>query len=390
MFAVSRDRSKLGWLATAVFCLLACGVPVTAAPAATTYEEECVGQCADLAVSKDATNEVVGIGELFSYYLTVENHGPADAAAVTLVDRLPNGVTYVSAASEAFQCTEAGGLVTCTTSMLPLDGAGEVALVVEAPNEVGTIVNEAVVTSTTQELDDSNNTTSLETGVGTDSDLLIYTVADEAAPGDPIHYFLSVVNDGPQSAHTVSLKNTLPAGVTFQSATTAQGACAPPSGRELKCSLGTLPPFEMVEVELVVSGAAEGIFTNIASVEAEAPFDPDLENNRDVATAVIGTPAVADLAVYQDPVGEPAGAGERFAYSLSIDNDGPAKAIGVSLTDELPDGVSFVSADGLPCVEATGVVTCAVGELEAGASADVVLEVEVPDEVEDTTRTKRR
>ena len=84
----------------------------------------------------------------------------------------------------------------------------------------------------------------------------------------------------------------------------------------------------MVQVELVVSGAAEGIFTNIASVEAEAPFDPDLENNRDVATAVIGTPAVADLAVYQDPVGEPAGAGERFAYSLSIDNDGPARRSG--------------------------------------------------------------
>ena len=190
MMAMSRDRSKLGWLATAVFCLLACGVPVTAAPAATTYEEECVGQCADLAVSKDATNEVVGIGELFSYYLTVENHGPADAAAVTLVDRLPNGVTYVSAASEAFQCTEAGGLVTCTTSMLPLDGAGEVALVVEAPNEVGTIVNEAVARRDpgTRRL---RPTPALEAGVGTDSDLLIYTVADEAAPGEPFLDFLS-------------------------------------------------------------------------------------------------------------------------------------------------------------------------------------------------------
>jgi uncharacterized repeat protein (TIGR01451 family) len=353
---------------------------VTAAPAATTSEEECVEQCADLIVSKDATNEVVGIGERFSYHLTVENDGPADAAAVTLIDRLPDDVTFVSAESETFQCAHAGGLVTCTTSMLPLDGAAEVALVVEAPNEVGTIVNEAAVTSATQELDDSTNTTSLETGVGTDADLLIYTVADEAAPGDPIHYFLSIVNDGPQSAHAVSLTNTLPAGVTLQSATPSQGACAPPSGRELKCSLGTLPPFELVELELVVSGATEGIFTNLASVEAEAPFDPDLENNRDVAMAVIGTPAVADLSVNQD-ASEPVGAGERFTYLLSVDNDGPAKAIGVSLTDELPAGVTYVSAEGLPCIEAAGVVTCAVGELDAGDSADVALEVEAPNEM---------
>jgi uncharacterized repeat protein (TIGR01451 family) len=382
LFAVSRDRSRLGWLAVAVFCVLACWVPVTAAPAATTSEEECVGQCADLIVSEDATNEVVGIGERFSYYVTVENDGPADAAAVTLIDTLPVGVTFVSAESEDLECTHSGRHVTCTTPMLPLDGAAEVALRVEAPNEVGTIVNEAVVTSSvTGELDSSSNTTSLETGVGTDADLLIYTVADEAAPGDPIHFFLSIVNDGPQSTHAVSLRNTLPAGVTLQSATPTQGACAPPSGRELKCALGTLPPFEMVEVELVVSGAAEGIFRNLASVEAEAPFDPDLENNHDVATAVIGTPAVADLAVYQDPANEPAGAGSRFTYLLSVDNDGPAKAIGVSLTDELPDGVTYVAADGLPCVEAAGVVTCAVGELAAGASAEVALEVEVPNEV---------
>src|SRR4029450_8120043 len=98
-------------------------------------------------------------------------------------------------------------------------------------------------------------------------------------------------NEGPQSARGVVVEDTLPEGVALVSATPAAGTCSPPSGRRLSCSLGTIAAFDLVEIEIVLSGVTDGALTNSASVESTGPSDPDLDNNDDSHTALIGDPS---------------------------------------------------------------------------------------------------
>ena len=58
--------------------------------------------------------------------------------------------------------------------------------------------------------------------------------------------------------------------------------------------------------------------------------------------------------------------GDSITYTLTVTNDGDATATGVHATDQLPAGVTFVDATA-GCSEAAGLVTCALGDIGAGA-----------------------
>jgi uncharacterized repeat protein (TIGR01451 family) len=57
--------------------------------------------------------------------------------------------------------------------------------------------------------------------------------------------------------------------------------------------------------------------------------------------------------------------GEPLTYRLAVANNGPSIVTGVTLTDTLPNGVNFVSADSTygPCPQSNGVVRCNIGVL---------------------------
>ena len=85
----------------------------------------------------------------------------------------------------------------------------------------------------------------------------------------------------------------------------------------------------------------------------------------------------ADLGVTMTDSADPVATGRGFSYALSVANVGTTPATGAVLTVTLPAGVSFTGATpGLPaCVEAAGVVRCALGSLAAGASVPVTVHV---------------
>jgi uncharacterized repeat protein (TIGR01451 family) len=70
--------------------------------------------------------------------------------------------------------------------------------------------------------------------------------------------------------------------------------------------------------------------------------------------------------------------GEPLTYTVTVLNQGPDSATGVTLTDELPGTVTFVSATPSQgsCGQAFGIVTCTLGGLANGASAKVDIVVE--------------
>lgn len=67
---------------------------------------------------------------------------------------------------------------------------------------------------------------------------------------------------------------------------------------------------------------------------------------------------------------------DTITYSMTVANEGDATATGVTLTDPLPAGTTFVDAT-LGCSEANGIVSCDLGEIDPGASLDVEITVSV-------------
>jgi uncharacterized repeat protein (TIGR01451 family) len=89
----------------------------------------------------------------------------------------------------------------------------------------------------------------------------------------------------------------------------------------------------------------------------------------------------ADLSVTQSDSPDPAAARGQLTYTVTVRNDGPAGATGVTLVDSLPDA-TFVSATPTKgsCVRdrktgSGGTLACTIGTLAAGESARVTIVV---------------
>jgi uncharacterized repeat protein (TIGR01451 family) len=129
-----------------------------------------------------------------------------------------------------------------------------------------------------------------------------------------------------------------------------------------------------------VDGPPDRSVTNTAQARGEGrrldePFGPLVTTDDDPAT--IAAAPESDLGITKtDDDAVVRAVGDRYTYRLRATNAGPSPATGVTMTDGLDARIRFVeSADG--CTEAEHVVTCPVGQLAAGASAERTFVVEV-------------
>jgi uncharacterized repeat protein (TIGR01451 family) len=110
------------------------------------------------------------------------------------------------------------------------------------------------------------------------------TMTDAPEPvkkGKRITYTMAVTDNGPADAKGVSLKDTLPAGLTYKSASATQGSCTASKTKPtlVTCSLGDLAAAKSATVTLVVEPTQKGTVTNTATVSSTSPTDPNGANN---------------------------------------------------------------------------------------------------------------
>lgn len=216
----------------------------------------------------------------------------------------------------------------------------------------------------------------LITAVDADTDLSI-TKADSLDPvdaGAPLSYTLDVTNQGPADASNVSVVDTLPAGVTFQSASGPGWTCSEAAGT-VTCDLAALSFGETSTVTIqVLAPATAGTFSNSVTVAAdEADSDPS-DNTATEDTSVVGS---ADLAITKSDSPDPVTVGASLTYTLDVTNAGPSTASSVQVTDPIPVGTTFVSAtpSAGSCGFAGGIVTCDLGTVANGGAESVVVVV---------------
>src|SRR5258705_8994854 len=122
-------------------------------------------------------------------------------------------------------------------------------------------------------------------GPKSDMQMVSVTASPGFTSGFNATYTLTVINNGPQSAPgPVTVIDTLPAGLTFVSATPPAGWTCANAGQVVTC---TLPGAEVKNVTLtftivafITSSAATSV-TNIATTFDGANDDTNLANNRD-------------------------------------------------------------------------------------------------------------
>ena len=83
---------------------------------------------------------------------------------------------------------------------------------------------------------------------------------------------------------------------------------------------------------------------------------------------------------YQVDQADPVAVGGQITYTITVGDNGPTAASGVTLTDTLPAGTTFVSAEPTSgsCSESAGTVTCTFGTISAGGGETVDIVVSAP------------
>jgi uncharacterized repeat protein (TIGR01451 family) len=140
-------------------------------------------------------------------------------------------------------------------------------------------------------------------------------------------------------------------------------------------SIGGLYPGTYTAREVEPSGyqcsAPSSTFANCEFTEPLSPGESD-STGQD-----FGNFPGFDLAVTQTDSADPVDTGAPLTYTITVTNNGAGTATGVTVTDTLPAGTTFVSASA-GCNNAAGTVTCTIGSINAGAQAVVTIDVTAP------------
>jgi uncharacterized delta-60 repeat protein/uncharacterized repeat protein (TIGR01451 family) len=103
----------------------------------------------------------------------------------------------------------------------------------------------------------------------------------------------------------------------------------------------------------------------------------NVSGNNDFALARYLVDAVADLSITKTGPAGRVPTGRNMTYTLTVTNHGPDSASGVTVTDQLPSSVTFVSTTATQgsCGESNGTVFCTLGEMLSGAIVTIEIVV---------------
>jgi uncharacterized repeat protein (TIGR01451 family) len=336
---------------------------------------------ADLSLSLDGEPNPVLVGDDLTYTVVVSNNGPSRATNVTVTDALPSNATFISVTpSQGTATVSPGGVLTANLGDLRPGDQATVQVVVQ-PTAEGTLSNTASVRSDQTDPDPRNNTATVNTTVNPaiPADLAVdsFISVPLATVGKELTYTVVVSNNGPNDQATgVTLVDTLPTNATFVSATTSQGTFTVANGT-LTANIGRLLIGGNATVQITVKPTSPGTLTNQATVRGDQT-DPNALNNTSTLQTTVSPAPSADLAVAVVALPDPVRVGTPLTYTVYVANTGPGDATGVTLSDELDSGVTFLSATaGQGTVTSSGgTVSANLGTLIAGQIVLVTIVVQ--------------
>ena len=203
------------------------------------------------------------------------------------------------------------------------------------------------------------------------TDLSVVKTVDIAAPkvGQNVTFTITAKNNGPSDATAVIVKDVLPTGYTLVSAVPSIGTWTAPNW-----TIGSMSNGTTATLIIVAQVKVTGTYANTATI-AGGESDPGAGNN---SSTVIPIPeAVTDLSVVKNINKANPNVGDIVIFTISATNNGPSDATGVSLSDILPAGYTFVSAT--PSVGTWTTPIWTIGNLGNGITATLAIAAKVND-----------
>ncbi|MEO8424081.1 MAG: hypothetical protein ABI595_09240, partial [Actinomycetota bacterium] len=335
----------------------------------------------NLSITKTASSNTVNPGQSFTFTLTVNNLGPANATNVVVSDTVPSQYTVTTVTSPAGSCGNVGNVVTCNRASFLFGAAAWVITVnvtVKTTTPGGTYVNTATVSATENDPTPANNTVNRNNTVRSYGDLTL-TKTDgttTVTPGTSTTYTITITNNGPSTEPAgVRFTDTIPAGTVGSE---AEADCAIAANVFTCTTVATIAAGASRSYQLtlaVPSGFAPATLVNTANITVRPITDPDLTNNS--ATDTDTVTRSADLSIVKTDSTDPVTPGQAFTYTLTVTNNGPSNASTLSVSDTVPAQftVTSVTSPGATCGFSGNVVTCTRPTLIAAAAWVITVSV---------------
>jgi uncharacterized repeat protein (TIGR01451 family)/gliding motility-associated-like protein len=336
----------------------------------------------DLSLTKSINNNTPIVGENVTFRITVSNAGPSEANGVVVTDKLPSGYSFVSAAPSVGTYNNISGSWTIGN----LANAGTATLDITAKVlPTGNYNNIAEVTGTNEV--DANSTPGNNDATENDQSEVIVTpiqsadlsvvktvdLVGTAKVGDTVTFTIAVKNDGPSDATGVVIKDLLPSGYEFVSASPTAGMYNRTTGlwtvsRPIKANTTE-------NIPITAKVLKNGNYTNTAEVTASDQPDPDSTPNDgtgdDFSTVTTTPSALVNLAVVKRINNATPDVGSTVVFTLEVINNGPSDATNVVVTDNLPSGYTFSTATASIGTYSAGTGQWTIGSLANGAKATI-------------------
>lgn len=378
----------------------------------------------DVTVIKSSSSEKTGApaGQSLVYTIAarVNDNGLSGADNVVIEDKLPVGVRFVGITENGAICstslkegevvTSTNNTITCTWARLENGTQKEVAIEVKpSTGQVeDELVNNATVSTTTEETDKTNNAASVKVKILAPALDLLVTKTDtvDGEQHDPVEkgsnttYLIVAKNDGPSDAYNVNIVDTFPvAGFSYDKVEgqSAGLTCLPPNvnagqaGGTLTCSIPVLKAGTEVQFKVQMKSLVRGTYQNkvvITSDETAKNYDRNPANNADDETTTVRVKS--DVSVVKKANEPVVDLRQSFTWTLTVESlsgEGLEVAEEVILTDTLPEGMvltevtEITSGKGGSCLGVIGTrqIRCELGDMEPAEKTVIKLTTKITD-----------
>lgn len=315
-----------------------------------------IGSTADLSVEKSGRDNVPDGGRI-TWTLQLSNNGPLAADGAVVTDTLPAQVSNASAAAifptggtANVQVTVTNNIVRAVIGTFPAGGKVNIAIAGDALG-VGNITNVAWIqppAGVTDPVPGNNRSADVVTAITAPVKLSIRKTVLTPGPypvGAVVRYRLEVDQPGLFPLNPVWVTDQLPAllGAPVLGTPTAGRATYVAGEKRISWTIGSLAPGITHTLEYEAPLLDTGRATNTAIVYM--PGNGVKPAIADTATAVILGGLTADLQVTKQLLTPPPyQVQDKVTYLITLTNNGPDNATGITLTDVLSNNLGNLEA----------------------------------------------